>query len=76
MVSDLSGILPRTSTNIDLTEITNFANMLLDYEFSDEDYYILEGESQSGMFHDEFIVDEAALQELALKIFYKEENAK
>lgn len=76
VVSDLSGILPRTSTNIDLTEITNFANMLLDYEFSDEDYYILEGESQSGMFHDEFIVDEAALQELALKIFYKEENAK
>lgn len=37
-----------------------------------DSYYILEGEDQLGELHDEFYYDEDALQELIIKLFYRE----
>ena len=63
------------TTNVNFTDIQNFAQMMLDYDFdSDNDYYVLEGENVVGANHDEFYLDTNYLKELILKLFYKREE--
>lgn len=74
LVSRMEGVFSNTVTNIGLDEISSFAEMALDYTFDPEqDYYIVQGTDQAGEYHDEFLVDEEALQQLVLQIFYKKE---
>ena len=40
--------------------------------FADDSYYILEGTDSQGELHDEFSYNEDALQELILRLFYRE----
>ena len=59
------------------TDITKNKYLSLAYAFSQtnlapDSYYILEGEDQLGELHDEFYYDEDALQELIIKLFYRE----
>lgn len=71
-VSCMEGVFSNTVTNISLDEVSSFAEMSLEYEFDPEqDYYIVEGTDQTGAYHDEFLVDEDALQQLVLQIFYR-----
>lgn len=70
----MTNLLQSARSNISLSEVSDFAEMFLEYEFTDEDFYRIEGENQAGMFHDEYIVDEAAVKQLVIKIFYKKES--
>ena len=71
-VSRMEDVFSSTVTNISLNEISSFAEMALSYSFDpDEDYYIVQGTDQEGAYHDEFLVDEDALQQLVLQIFYR-----
>lgn len=71
-VSNMEDVLSNTVTNIGLNEISSFAEMALKYQFDPElDYYTVPGTDQAGEYHDEFHVDEEALQQLVLQIFYK-----
>lgn len=59
------------------TDITKNKYLYLADAFSQtnlapDSYYILEGEDQLGELHDEFYYDEDALQELIIKLFYRE----
>ena len=49
--------------------------MLLSYSYdSNSDFYTLQGENKTGELHDEFEVDQEALQQLVVELFYEEEN--
>ncbi len=74
-VSRMETVFSNTVTNIGLNEISSFAEMALKYEFDPEqDYYIVQGTDQAGKYHDEFLVDEEALQQLVLQLFYKRKS--
>lgn len=63
-----------TTTNITLDDIQTFSSMLLSYSYdSNSDFYTLKGEDKTGELHDEFEVDQEALQQLVVELFYEEE---
>lgn len=63
------------TTNITLDDIQSFSSMLLSYSYdSNSDFYTLQGENKTGELHDEFEVDQEALQKLVVELFYEEEN--
>ena len=75
MLSRMEAVLPDTVTNIRLNEVSSFAEMALEYGFDPEtDYYTVRGTDRSGAYHDEFLVDEDALQQLVLEIFYRKKT--
>lgn len=72
-VSRVTGLLSQTVTNISVDEVSDFAKMIMNYEFSaDEDYIVVKGTEEKGLFHDEYHIDESELQRLVLETFYKE----
>lgn len=58
-------------TDIDLSEFTYMATEYLDYNFDIENMYSLEGEVIQGNNFEEFYVDDDALQELIIELFYE-----
>jgi LCP family protein required for cell wall assembly len=63
-------------TDIDLSSFTYLATEALGYEFDVEHMYSLEGETVQGNNFEEFYVDDDALQQLIIDLFYEpaEEN--
>lgn len=59
-------------TSITKNKYLNLANLLEMMEFSDADFYRPEGENVEGEAHDEFYVDEEALRQKVIDIFYEE----
>lgn len=61
-------------TNISLSDIESFANMLMTYSYdSSSDYHIIQGTNVVGEFHDKYYVDEESLKELIVNLFYRED---
>lgn len=58
-------------TDIDLNAFTYMATEYLDYNFNIENLYSLEGEVIQGNNFEEFYVDDDALQELIIELFYE-----
>lgn len=69
---DLEAAMGDCFTNFDLSEIEAFAKMMMDYEFGEDSFYTLPGGDAEGALHDRFIVDEDALLELLIELFYVE----
>lgn len=60
-----------TVTNVDLKRFTFMATEYLNYDFNVKNLYSLQGEVIQGNQFEEFYVDEDALQELIIKVFYE-----
>ena len=58
-------------TNIDLNAFTYMATEYIGYDFDMENIYSLEGEVIQGNNFEEFYVDDDALQELIIELFYE-----
>ncbi|MBD5458680.1 MAG: LCP family protein [Lachnospiraceae bacterium] len=58
-------------TDIDLNAFTYMATEYLDYDFDIDNMYSLEGEVIQGNNFEEFYVDDDALQELIIELFYE-----
>lgn len=58
-------------TNITKNKYLTMANLMEQIDFSDADFYIVEGEDRQGEDHDEFYYDEEALAEKVVEIFYE-----
>lgn len=65
-------ILPQMVTNVTVDEVAYLAPMLVDYRFDENGFYMLEGKTVMGEQFEEFHVDEEALYELILEVFYEE----
>ena len=59
-------------TSITKNKYLELANLMNLTSFESDDYHLLEGTDDQGELYDEFYVDEAALQELVLELFYEE----
>lgn len=59
-------------TDITKNRYLSLADAFSNTSLTSDSYYILEGEDQLGELHDEFYYDEDALQELIIKLFYRE----
>ncbi len=59
-------------TDITVDEVSYLATQAMGYHFSNENIYSLAGETKQGERFEEFYVDEDALYELILKVFYEE----
>lgn len=59
-------------TDITKNKYLSLADAFSNTNLTPDSYYILEGEDQLGELHDEFYYDENALQELIIKLFYRE----
>lgn len=59
-------------TDITKNKYLSLADAFSNTSLTPDSYYILEGEDQLGELHDEFYYDEDALQELIIKLFYRE----
>lgn len=59
-------------TDITKNKYLSLADAFSNTNLTADSYYILEGEDQLGELHDEFYYDEDALQELIIKLFYRE----
>ena len=59
-------------TDIDLSSFTYLATEALDYQFDVEHLYSLEGETMQGNQFEEFYVDDDALQDLIIRLFYEQ----
>lgn len=59
-------------TDITIDEIAYLAPIAADYRFDSNNFYMLKGETVMGERFEEFYVDEDALYELILEIFYEE----
>lgn len=59
-------------TSITKNKYLSLANLLEKVSFTDADYYRPKGEDSLGELHDEFYVDEEALQQLVVDLFYEE----
>lgn len=63
------------TTNISLSDIQTFAQMMMTYDFDiNTNYHPLEGENVLGANHDEFHLDKTYFRELILKLFYRMEE--
>lgn len=68
LVSAYNAITDYIVTNVD---VPNLVNKLTTYEFDDSRMYTIPGETQMGEQYEEYHVDEDALYQLMLDIFYK-----
>lgn len=65
-------ILPQMVTNVTLDEVAYLAPVLVDYQFDENGFYMMEGETVMGDRFEEFYADEDALYEMILEVFYEE----
>lgn len=61
-------------TDITVDEVSYLATQASSYSFNDDNIYTLTGENKVGGEYEEFYVDEMALYELILEVFYEEVN--
>jgi len=69
-VTLLGQIQKHLVTSLQVDEITYLADILLGYEFSMDDIINLPGESKMGEKHEEFYIDDTALKEIVIDVFY------
>ncbi len=63
---------PYTVTDLELDEISYLASQVTGYQFDAEAIYTMEGTTVKGKRFEEFYPDQEALQDLILKVFYRE----
>lgn len=69
-VTLLGQIQKHLVTSLKVDEITYLADTLLGYEFSMENIISIPGESKMGEKHEEFYIDDTALKEIVIDVFY------
>ena len=63
-------------TSLTMQEITYLADTLLGYDFSMENIISIPGESKMGEKHEEFYIDDAALKQIVIDVFYDKAGQK
>ncbi len=65
-------VVPYMTTNITVDEVTYLATEIPSYQFAGNNVHMIEGDTVMGETYEEFHVDETALKQLIIDIFYKE----
>ena len=75
-VTLLGQIQKHLVTSLNVQEITFLADTLLGYDFSMENIISIPGESRMGEKHEEFYIDDAALKQIVIDVFYEKAETK
>ena len=70
-ISLYNAVSPYMVTNIDITELSYLVGQISDYSLNTDEVYSLAGESVTTERYEEFHVDEDALYDLMIKLFYE-----
>ena len=70
-VTLLGQIQKHMVTSLSVKEITYLADTLLGYDFSMENILSIPGESKMGEKHEEFYIDDGALKQMVIDVFYE-----
>ena len=70
-VNLLKQIQKHMVTSLNMQEITFLADTLLGYDFSMDNIISIPGESKLGEKHEEFYIDDAALKQIVIDVFYE-----
>ena len=73
-VALLGEIQKHMVTSLNVQEITFLADTLLGYEFTMDNIINIPGESKLGEKHEEFYIDDAALKQIVVDVFYDKVN--
>ena len=73
-VTLLGEIQKHMITSLNVQEITFLADTLLGYEFTMDNIINIPGESKLGEKHEEFYIDDAALKQIVVDVFYDKVN--
>lgn len=73
-VSLYQAFKPYTVTDLELDEISYLASQVAGYQFDAGAIYTMEGTTVKGKRFEEFYPDQEALQDLIIKVFYREVN--
>ncbi len=73
-VTLLGQIQKHMVTSLTVQEITFLADTLLGYDFSVDNIISIPGESKLGDKHEEFYIDDAALKQIVIEVFYDKVN--
>lgn len=72
VVTDLyQAVMPQMVTDISLDEVAYLAPEMVNYQFGEDSFYTMTGETVMGEKFEEFYPDEDALCEMILEIFYE-----
>lgn len=71
-VSLYQAFKPYTVTDLEIDEISYLASQLTSYRFDENAVYTMEGTTVLGARFEEFYPDQKALQDLIIKVFYRE----
>ena len=72
-VTLLGQIQKHLVTSLSVKEITYLADTLLGYDFSMENILSIPGESRMGEKHEEFYIDDKALKQMVIDVFYEKQ---
>ena len=75
-VTLLSKIQKHLVTSLTIQEIAFLADTLLGYDFSMENIISIPGESGMGEKHEEFYIDDTALKQIVIDVFYEKAESK
>lgn len=64
-------VMPQMVTDVSIDEVAYLAPVLLDYRFGEDSFHTITGETVMGEQYEEFYVDETALYEMILEVFYE-----
>ena len=71
-ISLLNKVKKHLVTSLSADEIAYMADTLLGYDFSMENIISVPGESKMGEKHEEFYIDDAALKQIVIDVFYEQ----
>ena len=75
-IDSLEKLFSGLYTNISTMDLIDYANMLISYQFdTNTDIFHIPGENKRGKVYDEYIIDNSALEEMIVKLFYEERGA-
>ena len=75
-ISLLNKVKKHLVTSLSADEIAYMADTLLGYDFSMENIISVPGESKMGEKHEEFYIDDAALKQIVIDVFYEQVEPK
>ena len=75
-ISLLNKVKKHLVTSLSADEIAYMADTLLGYDFSMENIISVPGESKMGEKHEEFYIDDAALKQIVIDVFYEQVEQK
>ena len=70
-IAKLYEFVSRIVTNVSYQDIVTFGNMMLEYKYTSDQYYVLPGKNGKDGDYDAYYLDQSSLKDMIVKIYYE-----